>query len=61
MRRRAVRLRSDHDPRRPPMTALKLHPLFVAAVVLASIVLFLAFAAIDAPAALKPCYPNCPW
>ena len=43
------------------MAALKFHPLLLAAVVLASIVLFLAFAAIDASAALKPCYPNCPW
>lgn len=43
------------------MTLFKFQPLFLAAVVLVSIVLFLAFAAIDAPAALKPCYPNCPW
>ncbi len=43
------------------MTSLKFHPLFLAAVVLASIVVFLAISGIDASAALKPCYPNCPW
>lgn len=43
------------------MTIHKLQPLFLAAVIIVSIVVFLAFAAIDANAALKPCYPNCPW
>ncbi len=43
------------------MTILKFQPLFLAVVVVASIALFLAFAAVDASAAAKPCYPNCPW
>jgi hypothetical protein len=42
------------------MTTIKLHPLFLVAVVVASTVLLLAIPAVDASAAIKYCYPNCP-
>jgi hypothetical protein len=42
------------------VTTIKLHPLVVVAVVVASVALLLAIAAVDADAAIKYCYPRCP-